>query len=88
MRPLKGDRNQCQGCKEYFNSTGAFEGHRTGKFGVDRRCRTPDEMIARGYSKNKDGFWITCKMPTSLIESVSGEKNANTTTTSEGASTL
>ena len=88
MRPLKGDRNQCQGCKEYFNSTGAFEGHRHGKFGVDRRCRTPEEMIERGYSKNKDGFWITCKMPTSLIESVSGEKNADTTATSEGTSTL
>ena len=61
MKLLKNDRNQCSGCKEYFNSIRAFERHRTGKHGVDRRCKTPDEMIAQGYSLNKDGFWITKK---------------------------
>ena len=88
MIPLKGDRNQCQSCKEYFNSTGAFEGHRTGKHGVDRRCRTVNEMIERGYSKNKLGFWIASKMPESLLEKITGEKHADTTVTSEGKADL
>ena len=88
MIPLKGDRNQCQSCKEYFNSTGAFEGHRTGKHGVDRRCRTVDEMIERGYSKNKLGFWIASKMPESLLEKITGEKHADTTATSEAKADL
>jgi len=63
VKPLRGDRNQCQGCKEYFNSTGAFEKHRTGQYGVDRRCRTPEEMIGRGFSLNAAGYWIASKMP-------------------------
>ena len=63
MKPLRGDRNQCQGCKEYFNSTGAFEKHRTGQYGVDRRCRTPEEMIAKGFSLNAAGYWVASKMP-------------------------
>lgn len=56
---LTGNRNQCAGCKKYFNSNKGFERHRTGKFGVDRRCRTTDEMLAKGMSLNADGFWIT-----------------------------
>lgn len=56
---LGSQRNQCQGCKQYFNSTGAFDKHRMGKHGVDRRCMTPEEMTAKGMSINKDGFWIT-----------------------------
>lgn len=56
---LSGQRNQCQGCKQYFNSNTSFEVHRTGKHGVDRRCMTPDEMKAKGMLINKAGFWIT-----------------------------
>jgi hypothetical protein len=56
---LRGQKNQCQGCKEYFNSNIAFEKHRTGQHGVDRRCRTRDEMIAKGMSLNAHSFWIT-----------------------------
>ncbi len=56
---LGSQRNQCQGCKQYFNSTEAFDKHRTGKHGVNRRCMTPEEMTAKGMSINKDGFWIT-----------------------------
>lgn len=52
-------RNQCQGCKEYFNSNFAFDKHRIGEHGVNRRCRTPQEMIELGMSKNHDGFWIS-----------------------------
>lgn len=88
MIPLKGDRNQCQSCKEYFNSTGSFEGHRTGKHGVGRRCRTPEEMIERGYSKNKLGFWIASKMPESLLEKITGEKHEDTTPTSESSTAI
>lgn len=62
MKPLNGDRNQCTGCNRYFNSTGAFEKHRTGKYGVDRRCLNEEEMIAKGMSINRDGFWIGSKM--------------------------
>lgn len=58
---LTSQRNQCQGCKQYFNSNTAFEKHRTGKHGVDRRCMTPDEMTALGMLVNDAGFWITEK---------------------------
>lgn len=62
MKQLRGDRNQCPGCNRYFNSTGAFQKHRTGEYGKDRRCMTEEEMIAKGMSINSDGFWIGSKM--------------------------
>jgi hypothetical protein len=40
-------KNQCMSCKEYFNSNSAFEKHRHGQYGVDRRCMTPDEMTGK-----------------------------------------
>ena len=58
---LTGSRNQCQGCKQYFNSNTAFDMHRTGEYGVNRRCRTPQEMTERGMCVNHAGFWITEK---------------------------
>lgn len=70
---LRGDRNQCAGCGEYFNSTAAFEKHRTGAFGSamgdgtyvmhTRRCRTVAEMGEAGMAKNRDGWWITAPNP-------------------------
>ena len=33
--------------------------HRTGEHGVNRRCRTPEEMKAKGMLINHAGFWIT-----------------------------
>jgi hypothetical protein len=68
MKVLSGDRNQCQGCKQYFNSGGAFDKHRTGDHGIDRRCRTPEEMMKKGMSLNADGFWITKKMNPAYLE--------------------
>lgn len=59
---LRGDRNQCCGCGEYFNSTVAFEKHRTGDFDSStnpRRCLTQPEMYAKGMAVNRDGFWVT-----------------------------
>jgi len=67
---LTGDRNQCQGCKQFFNSTFAFEKHRTGEHGKDRRCLTPDEMLAKGMSVNAAGFWITSAMPRDVLDAV------------------
>lgn len=68
---LRGDRNQCQGCGEYFNSTSAFDKHRVGDFGVDRRCITNAEMQAKGMVKTDSGFWIGKPMPiAALPESV------------------
>lgn len=64
---LRGDRNQCPGCGEYFNSTFAFEKHRTGQHGVDRRCLTPEEMRAKGMDMNAAGFWVSAAMPSELI---------------------
>jgi hypothetical protein len=62
MKKLKGDRNQCQGCKEFFNSTGAFDKHRVGQHGVDRRCMTKDEMLAKEMHLGDDGFWRGWRM--------------------------
>lgn len=56
-KTLRGYRNQCTGCNQYFNSNFAFDKHRTGKHGIDRRCMTPDEMIAKGMVLLDDGFW-------------------------------
>jgi hypothetical protein len=66
---LTGDRNQCGGCGEFFNSSFAFDKHRTGEFGKNRRCITPDEMTAKGMSKNAAGFWISASMPTEVAQS-------------------
>jgi hypothetical protein len=56
---LTGSRNQCQSCKQCFNSNAAFDMHRVGGHGVDRRCRTTDEMTAKGMLINHAGFWVT-----------------------------
>lgn len=65
---LTGNRNQCGGCGEYFNSNTAFDKHRTGEFGVDRRCLNAEEMLAKDMSKNAAGFWVGSLMDQSLIE--------------------
>ena len=57
-RKLRGDRNQCCACDEYFNSSGAFDQHRTGLFDDTRRCLTVVEMRAKNFSKTKDDFWL------------------------------
>ncbi len=55
---LRGDRNQCGSCGELFNSSAAFDKHRMGDFGKDRRCRSQEEMRGKGMAKNAAGFWI------------------------------
>jgi hypothetical protein len=64
---LSGDRNECPTCGELFNSTSAFDRHRTGPFGekgqpAARRCRSVAEMQQLGMVKNSAGFWIRSPM--------------------------
>jgi len=57
---LRGDRNQCPGCGELFNSTHAFEMHRKGLHsGNQRKCRDPEEMRAIGMEQRPGGWWIS-----------------------------
>jgi hypothetical protein len=50
----------------YFNSTRAFDKHRTGQHGVNRRCMSKDEMLAKGMVRGADDFWRGSAMPDSL----------------------
>lgn len=65
---LTGDRNQCQGCKRYFNSSHAFDKHRTGEHGKDRRCMSDSEMFGRGMVLGADGFWRGSAMPAQVVQ--------------------
>lgn len=56
---LTGQRSLCAACRELFRSVAAFDKHRTGKHGVDRRCRTVAEMTERGMVRNARGDWTT-----------------------------
>lgn len=46
-----------------FNSTYGFDKHLRGTHGIDTRCLTSTEMLAKGMSLNAAGFWITSVMP-------------------------
>ena len=74
---LTGSRNQCPSCNQYFNSNTAFDKHRTGKHGVDRRCRTVQEMTALGMLVNHAGFWITEKRNDYMDTGSSEQPDAN-----------
>jgi hypothetical protein len=81
-RRLAGDRNQCPGYGEFFNSTHAFDAHRTGAFGkpgepARRRCMSVAEMQATGMTLNAAGFWITRKSEDRM------RRDANTPTVSQ-----
>ena len=72
---LRGDRNECPSCGAGFNSTKAFDRHRTGRFGVDRRCRTVAEMAALGMVRNEAGFWVTEAWPQAAGVRAGAEKS-------------
>jgi hypothetical protein len=76
---LTGQKNQCPGCDQYFNSNIAFEKHRVGEFGRNRRCRTPEEMIAKGMRLNGAGFWVSKQMlnAKSLFKGEANERKEN-----------
>lgn len=56
---LRGDHNQCPSCGQLFNSSAAFDKHRTGDFQSSRRCRDGLEMLSLGMGINRAGFWVT-----------------------------
>ena len=63
---LRGDHNQCPSCGAYFNSTHAFDTHRTGKYGspdkvAERRCLTEAEMLAKGMAISESGWWLSSR---------------------------
>ena len=57
-RKLGTNRCQCVMCGEYFNSTFAFDKHRTGEFG-ERVCLTEDAMREKGMATNATGWWVS-----------------------------
>ncbi len=54
---LRGDKCQCRACGKYFRSTHAFDKHRTGDYETGRRCRTTQEMEAKGMAE-VNGWWV------------------------------
>lgn len=69
-KTLNGNQCYCTGCHDYFNSVSSFDRHRAGDWmnrGANRRCRTAEELTAKGWSRNKRGFWIESRyMPERL----------------------
>jgi len=61
-------RCQCAACSARFNSVVAFERHRTGKYGHDRRCLTESEMLDKGMAVNSAGYWVTSLSPVGLVK--------------------
>jgi hypothetical protein len=59
---LRASHCQCSVCLLYFNSTAAFDKHRTGDW-LDRRCLSISEMEAKGMALNARSFWVTAAMP-------------------------
>ena len=58
-RTLGEEHNQCPACSAYFNSTYAFDMHRIGEFGRNRRCMTETEMLNAGMGLNKTKWWVS-----------------------------
>jgi hypothetical protein len=65
MLPAGTDRCRCTACGLYFGSSYGFDQHRTGPY-PGRRCRTVEELRARGWSINASGHWTTSKRPARL----------------------
>lgn len=53
---LTGNKSQCSACKQVFSSVSAFDRHRIGKHGKDRRCMTEDEM-REDVMRLVNGLW-------------------------------
>lgn len=54
---LTGARCQCCVCNEVFSSERAFDRHRVGEHGKDRRCLTPPEMVSQNMRQQSTGIW-------------------------------
>ena len=55
MLPIGTRYCQCEACKRYFKSPGAFDKHRYGPYS-DRSCIDPIEL---GMVLNDKGYWMT-----------------------------
>lgn len=58
---LTGNRCKCPHCGEFFNSLSTFDRHRAGNWenrGANRHCLRPEQLTAKGWSKNEAGFWV------------------------------
>lgn len=71
---LTGRRCQCCGCGEDFNGERGFDRHRVGVHGVNRRCLSVAEMIARGWYRNAGGFWAMTQMDSARRARISREQ--------------
>ena len=45
----------CSACRRIFGGNKAFDKHRVGEHGVDRRCAESPELV--GLRLNSRGFW-------------------------------
>lgn len=82
--PLTGNRTECPGCRQCFNSESAFDRHRVGTYedpNRPRRCLTVDLMLAKGFQTNAKGYWIRGQRP-------NGTLRRNTTKALEPCTTL
>lgn len=58
-KKLRGQRNQCPSCLEYFNTNSAFTQHRAGDHALQtRHCLSVEQIAAKGWTLNQDGFWV------------------------------
>ncbi|MBC8638280.1 hypothetical protein IAG25_15780 [Caballeronia sp. EK] len=78
---LSGDRNQCSDCSLLFNSSAAFDKHRTSRIGVyegeqARRCMTRSEMELSGMALNQAGFWVNHRQPAAYVAELIREQAA------------
>lgn len=57
--PEQGHRpkNYCRACGADFTSIEYFDVYRVGEYGVDRRCLSSDELLAKGYVL-ENGYWF------------------------------
>ncbi len=67
-RRLRGDHCRCPTCGEYFNSTRAFDKHRTGDW-TARRCLSAQEMWAKGMVLSASGWWLTRPRTSPILSS-------------------
>lgn len=51
-----GSGGHCRACCTTFRTQSAFDRHRVGKHGPERRCLTADEMTAAGW-RDTDRGW-------------------------------
>ncbi len=73
---LNGDHCRCAACGEHFNSTYAFDMHRVGTHGFNRRCLDVTEMLDAGMAQNRGGWWISKARPAVAADARRGDRPA------------